>query len=97
MAKNGYLYCMSNKKRGVIYIGVTSNLLKRIYEHREGLADGFTKRYNLKILVYYEVHDAIETAILYEKKLKNIGRSKKIEIIERMNPQWMDLYESITT
>ena len=87
---------MSNKKGGVIYIGVTSNLIKRGYEHKTEATEGFTKKYKLKSLVYYEMFDDIETAILYEKKLKNISRAKKIEIIERMNPEWKDLYAEIT-
>lgn len=87
---------MSNKKRGIIYIGVTSNLIKRGYEHRTEAVEGFTKKYKLKNLVYFEVYDDIGTAILYEKKLKNISRAKKIEIIEHINPEWNDLYEEIT-
>ena len=88
---------MSNKKDGVIYIGVTSNLIKRVYEHRVEAVEGFTKKYNLKKLVYFEVFDDIETAIIYEKKLKNIGRAKKIAIIERTNKEWKDLYEEIAS
>ena len=97
MRKNGYIYFMSNKKDGVIYIGVTSNLIKRVYEHRVEAVEGFTKKYNLKKLVYFEVFDDIETAIIYEKKLKNIGRAKKIAIIERTNKEWKDLYEEIAS
>jgi len=95
MNKQGFVYFMSNKKRGIIYIGVTSILPKRVYEHKSGEMEGFTKRYNLKILVYSEEFDDIETAILYEKKLKNLHRNKKIDIVERMNPEWKVLYESI--
>ncbi len=95
MAKTGYLYLMSNQKNGVIYIGVTSDLIKRAYEHREGLIDGFTKQYNAKKLVYFEIFDDIETAILYEKKLKNRNRNLKVSLIERTNPQWLDLYETL--
>ena len=95
MIKIGYVYFMSNKKDGVIYIGVTSNLIKRVYEHKTEAVEGFTKKYNLKNLVYFEVFDDIETAILYEKKLKNVSRAKKIEIIERVNLEWKDLYEEI--
>ncbi len=96
MSKTGYVYFMSNKKDGVIYIGVTSDLIKRVYEHKAGAVEGFTKKYNLKNLVYFEVFEDIETAILYEKKLKNVHRKKKIGIIEKLNPQWNDLYEEIT-
>ena len=86
---------MANKKNGTIYTGVTSNLIKRIYEHKTKIIEGFTKRYNLTKLVYYEVHEDIETAILYEKKLKHLRRSKKIAVIERNNPEWKDLYAEI--
>jgi putative endonuclease len=95
MAEGGFVYIMSNRKDGTLYIGVTSDLVKRIWEHKEGVVAGFTKRYNLHTLVYYEAHGDIETAILYEKKLKNLHRRKKIKIIERMNPEWRDLYAGI--
>lgn len=93
--KAGYVYFMSNRKGGVIYIGVTSDLIKRIYEHRNGLVEGFTTRYQAKRLVYFECYESVEMAIAYEKKLKHLKRAKKIEIIERMNPNWLDLYEAI--
>jgi putative endonuclease len=95
MQKGGFVYCMSNRKRGVIYTGVTANLIRRGWEHKEAIVPGFTKRYNLKLLVYYEIHGDIETAIAYEKKIKNLHRDKKIQIIERMNPEWIDLYPSL--
>ena len=91
----GYVYFMSNKRGGVIYIGVTSNLVQRVYQHREGLFEGFTKKYNLKQLVFFEVHESIKEAITAEKKLKNLSRQKKIVFIERENPAWNDLYETI--
>lgn len=89
--KQGFVYFMSNKKNGVIYIGVTSELIQRDYQHKSGAIEGFTKKYNCKKLVYFEYHDAIVTAIEQEKKLKNLPRAKKIEIIERQNPEWRDL------
>ena len=95
MEKRGYVYFMSNKKQGVIYIGVTSDLRKRVWEHKEHVVEGFTKRYNLDKLVYYEIHDTVVSAIEQEKKLKNVHRKKKIEIIERDNPSWRDLYADI--
>jgi putative endonuclease len=95
MMKQGYTYIMSNKKNGTLYIGVTSNLIKRVYEHKSNFVDGFTKKYNLKILVYYEVFDDIVEAIRREKQLKSGSRGKKIELIESMNKEWNDLYESI--
>jgi putative endonuclease len=94
--KVGYIYFMTNRKGGVIYIGVTSDLIRRVWEHQQGLVAGFTKRYNAKLLVHYEILDDIETAILYEKKLKNVSRAKKIAIIERNNPEWQDLYPTLT-
>jgi len=95
MMKQGYIYIMSNKNNGTLYIGVTSNLIKRVYEHKNNFVDGFTKKYNLKILVYYEVLDDIQEAIAREKQLKSGSRGKKIELIESMNKEWNDLYESI--
>ena len=95
MEKYGYVYFMSNKRGGVIYIGVTSSLVQRVYQHREGLVEGFTNKYNLKHLVFFEIHESIAGAIEAEKKLKNLSRQKKISFIERDNPEWRDLYETI--
>ncbi len=86
-----YVYIMTNKPRGVLYIGVTNNIAKRTYEHRLGQGSKFTKRYHLKKLVYVEVFDYIEDAILREKKLKNWHRDWKLSLIESVNPQWNDL------
>lgn len=86
-----YVYIMTNKPRGVLYIGVTNNIAKRTYEHRLGQGSKFTKRYHLKKLVYVEVFDYIEDAILREKKLKNWHRDWKFSLIESVNPQWNDL------
>jgi len=91
----GYVYIMSNKPNGTLYIGVTSNLVKRIWEHKEGFSEGFTNKYQLKSLVYYEIFDDIELAISREKQLKAGNRKKKIDLIYAMNPNWNDLYESI--
>ncbi|KKQ95185.1 MAG: Endonuclease [candidate division CPR2 bacterium GW2011_GWC1_39_9] len=90
-----YVYILSNKKEGVLYIGVTSNLIKRIYEHKQGFVDGFSKKYNTKDLVYYETFDDIENAILREKKLKNWHRQWKLNLINDFNPSWIDLYNSL--
>lgn len=87
-----YVYILTNKPYGVFYIGVTSDLPGRTYEHREGSVDGFSKRYHLKMLVYYE--DA-ENAIRREKRLKKWSREWKIEAINKFNPEWKDLYEEI--
>ena len=93
--KKGYIYIMTNKPNGTLYIGVTSDIIKRVYEHKNSLVDGFTKRYNLKNLVYFEIFDFIENAIEREKQLKGGNRAKKISLIESFNPQWKDLYDSV--
>ena len=95
MDKIWYIYILANKKNGVLYIGVTSNLLRRIYEHKEWLVDGFTKKYCVKSLVYYEEWTTIDSAISREKQLKWWNRQKKIELIESVNKEWNDLYEDI--
>ena len=89
---SGYTYILFNKRNGTLYIGVTSNLVKRVYEHKNKLADGFTKKYNIDKLAYYEVYDDIEEAIIREKKLKGASRKKKLELIEMNNPEWIDIY-----
>jgi len=88
-----YVYIMANKRNGTIYIGVTNNLARRAYEHRCGLMKGFTQRYGLKTLVYYEVFDSILTALQRETSLKRWPRKWKLALIEKRNPQWRDLYE----
>ena len=93
--KGGWVYLMSNKPRGTLYVGVTADLNRRIYEHREGLTDGFTKRYDLKMLVYVERHDSIESAINRETRIKKWPRAWKIELIRSTNPDWNDLYETL--
>ena len=95
MDKNGYVYILTNVSNKVLYIGVTSNLIKRIYEHKQKLVEGFSQKYNLKKLVYYEDAGDMYSAITREKQLKGWLRSKKIQLIEQKNPQWVDLYSSI--
>lgn len=90
-----YVYIITNKRNGTLYTGVTSNLKKRIYEHKEGVVEGFSKTYDLKTLVWYEVHDDIKEAILREKRIKKWERSWKLRIIEEINPEWNDLYETL--
>jgi len=90
-----YVYILASKKNWTLYIWVTSDLKKRIYEHKEWLIDWFTKKYDVKHLVYYEEHSTIEDAIYKEKQLKKWNRSWKIELIEEKNPQWEDLYDDI--
>ncbi|KKR18248.1 MAG: hypothetical protein UU65_C0003G0254 [candidate division CPR2 bacterium GW2011_GWC1_41_48] len=86
---------MTNKANMVLYIGVTNNLQKRLWEHKEKLVEGFTKKYNVNELVYYEIFDNIENAILREKQIKAGSRQKKMELIDRFNPEWKDLYDDI--
>lgn len=93
--KQGYVYIMTNKSQGTLYIGVTSDIIKRVYEHKNDFIDGFTRKYELKRLVYYEVFDEIAEAIKREKQLKEWQRKWKIELIEKQNPKWEDLYETI--
>lgn len=90
--KNYYVYIITNKPRRTLYIGITNNLVRRGYEHRNDLIDGFTKKYNLNKLVYFEVFNRIEDAILREKRLKKWNRKWKIDLIEKVNPEWIDLY-----
>lgn len=95
MVQSFYVYMLVNKRNGTLYVGVTSALTKRIWEHREGVADGFTKKYGVKRLVYYEVFEDAQNAIHREKRLKKYKREAKIKLIENMNPEWKDLYEEI--
>jgi putative endonuclease len=89
------VYIMTNIRKNVLYVGVTNNLRKRIYEHKEKLIDGFTKKYNVNTLVYYEVTDNVNSAIQREKQIKGGSRNKKIQLIESVNPLWNDLYYEI--
>ena len=86
---------MTNRPRGTLYVGVTSDLQRRAWEHREGVADGFTKRYALKFLVYAERRDEIEAAIQREKLIKHWPRAWKIELVQSLNPDWRDLYDTL--
>jgi putative endonuclease len=95
MTKNYYVYMLASKKNGTLYIGVTSNLSKRVYEHKCKLIDGFTKKYNVDKLVYCEITEDVESAILREKRLKKWKRQWKVELIEQKNPEWNDLYYDI--
>ena len=89
------VYIVANKRNGAIYVGVTSNLVQRAWQHREGIVDGFTKRYGCKLLVWFEVHSTMEYAIAREKQLKGGSRKKKLALIEASNPLWRDLYPEI--
>ena len=95
MRKNYYVYVLTNERNGTLYIGVTSDLIKRIWQHKNDVNEGFTKKYQTHSLVYYEQCSSIETALNREKRLKNWQRSWKLELIESSNPYWKDLYEFI--
>ena len=95
MSKQYFIYILTNKRNTTIYMGVTNNLIRRVYEHKNKLIEGFTKKYNLAKLVYYEIFDDIKTAIEREKTLKNLVRRKKNQLIEKINPSWKDLYNKI--
>ena len=95
MRKGGYFYIVTNRDYGTLYIGVTTELIRRIHEHREGVIEGFTKKYGLKRLVYYEFHEELGLAIAREKDVKRWKRNWKINLIERSNPTWRDLWSEI--
>jgi len=95
MSKQYYVYLMTNKNKTVIYTGVTNDLKKRIYEHKRKLVDGFTKKYNIDKLIYYEICDDIYYAISREKQIKGGSRQRKIELINAKNKEWKDLYEEL--
>ncbi len=92
MAKQGFTYILASKAKGTLYIGLTSNLIGRVWQHKEGVVEGFTDKYDCKTLVYYEAFDEISYAIEREKQLKRWHRSWKINLIEEKNPNWEDLY-----
>jgi putative endonuclease len=91
MEKQFAVYILASRRNGTLYVGVTSNLPKRLWEHREGIVEGFTKEYGVKTLVWYEMHDNAEAAITREKRLKKWNRAWKLRLIEEVNPDWRDL------
>lgn len=93
--KKFYVYIMAKARNSTFYVGVTSDLVKRIHEHKNELTEGFTQKYDIKNLVYYEIYDDAETAIRREKLLKKWNRVWKMRVIEEMNPEWKDLYDDI--
>jgi putative endonuclease len=95
MTKQPAVYILASRRNGTLYTGVTSDLLKRIWEHRSGLVGGFTKRYGVHRLIYFEIHDYMTEAIRREKQIKKWRRAWKIDLIERTNPQWHDLWPTI--
>ena len=92
-AKSPYVYVLASGVNGTLYVGVTSDLHHRMYEHTEGIFEGFTKKYGVRTLVYYEMHETMEDAIRHEKQIKEWKRLWKIRLIESMNPEWGNLYD----
>ena len=92
---SGYVYIMASSRNGTLYIGVTSDLAQRAWQHREGLVPGFTRKHNCKLLVWYEAHDNIQDARLRELQMKKWKRQWKLSEIERMNPNWDDFYPTL--
>jgi len=95
MSENYYVYIMTNKYNTVLYTGVTNDLVRRVYEHKNKLVEGFTAKYNLTKLVYYEIYNDVKEAINREKQIKGWKREKKEDLIKEFNPMWKDLYEEI--
>lgn len=95
MDKKYFIYIITNKNNTVLYTGVTNNLVRRVYEHKEKLIEGFTKKYNCTKLVWYELHTDAYSAISHEKQIKAGSRKKKLELINSLNPEWKDLYNEI--
>ena len=90
-----YVYLLASRRNGTLYCGVTNDLVRRVWEHKEGLTDGFSKKYGVKMLVWFETHEDINAAITREKQIKAGNRARKLALIEAMNPEWNDLYESL--
>ena len=95
MARPGYVYIMASRRNGTLYLGVTSDLIQRVYQHRNGQTDGFSKRYGCRILVWYAAFDDIQDARARELQMKKWKRSWKLQSIEEMNPDWRDLFDDI--
>jgi putative endonuclease len=95
MVKQPAVYILASERNGTLYIGVTSDLVKRVWGHKNNLVEGFTKRYSVHHLVWYELHESINSSIEREKKMKEWKRAWKIKLIEKNNPNWNDLYDSI--
>ena len=97
MEKTFYVYILTSRRNGTLYIGVTSDLIKRIWEHKKKLTEGFTEKYEVDKLVYYEQFRDAECAVRREKRLKKYNRKWKLDLIEKSNPDWKDLYEELIT
>lgn len=97
MSKQGYVYILASEQNGTLYIGVTSDLVGRVWQHKSGEIEGFTKQYGVQLLVYFEMHDDIAGTIAREKALKKWRRRWKLDLIEASNPEWRDLYDEIAS
>ena len=95
MEKQFYVYILSSKRNGTLYVGVTSNLIQRVWQHKNKQVKGFTEKHNISNLVYFEIHNTAESAITKEKQIKKWNRAWKLRLIEEKNPQWIDLYDEI--
>mgnify|MGYP001945414056 CR=1 FL=1 len=95
MPKRGYVYILASRRNGTLYTGVTSDPVRRVWEHKNEKIEGFTKRYGVHRLVYYEAHEDIRDAIRREKRIKKWNRPWKLELIEKVNPEWRDLYDEL--
>jgi len=95
VAKTSYVYILASGRYGTLYIGVTSDLIKRTWQHKERFTEGFAKKYHVKQLVWYEVHDDVQSAITREKQIKKWNRAWKIQLIQENNPHWRDLYSEV--
>ena len=93
--KQPCVYILASKRNGILYIGVTSTLIQRVWQHKNDLVEGFTKRYGVHTLVWYEIHETMESAIVREKAIKEWRRAWKLDLIEKRNPAWRDLYEEL--
>jgi putative endonuclease len=96
MAKIPCVYLLASRRNGTLYVGVTSDLIKRVWQHKNDLVEGFTKRYGVHMLVWYEAHETMESAIKREKNIKKWNREWKLALIEQSNPQWQDLFLDMT-
>ena len=95
MEKVGYVYILFNRKNGALYTGITSDIIKRVHEHKNKQVEGFSSRYGTDKLGYYEIHESVVSAIEREKQIKGGSRNSKLTLIESVNPEWKDLYDSI--
>jgi putative endonuclease len=95
LTRSYYVYLLASRRRGTLYVGVTNDLSKRVWQHKQDLVEGFTSKHGVKTLVWYEQTESIESAIVREKQIKKWNRAWKIELIEANNPDWKDLYEDV--